>query len=41
MWLDPHLQALWSVLTDVHGWLLVGWLAISIAVVAVVDGEGR
>ena len=38
MWLDPYLQAAWHVLTDLHGWLLVGWLAFSLAVIAVVDG---
>ena len=27
-----------QVLTEMHGWLLVGWLVFSLAVIAVVDG---
>ena len=41
MWLDPYLMSAWAVLSDIHGWLLVGWLVFSLAVIAVVDGEGR
>ena len=41
MWLDPYLMSAWGVLTDAHGWLLVGWLVFSLAVIAVVDGGGR
>ena len=41
MWLDAYLLAAWQVLTDVHGWLLVGWLVFSRAVIAVVDGGSR
>ena len=40
-WLDPYLLAAWQVLTDGHGWLLVGWLGFSLLVIAVVDGGTR
>lgn len=34
-------MAAWEVLTDMHGWLLVAWLAFSLAVIRVVDGGGK
>jgi hypothetical protein len=39
MWPDPMMA--WEVMQDVHGWLLVAWLVISLAVIRVVDGGGR
>jgi hypothetical protein len=39
--MDPYLLQTWDVLTDVHGWLLVGWLGISLLVAWVVDGGAR
>lgn len=42
MWLDPYLMSAWEMLTDVHGWLLAGWLVFSLLVIAVVDdGDKR
>ena len=37
--LDPYLLSAWQVLTDMHGWLLVGWLVFSLLCIAVVDGK--
>ena len=40
MWQDGQLLMLMQVLSDWHGWLLVGWLVSSLLVIAVVgDGD--
>jgi hypothetical protein len=41
MWLDPYLLSAWQVLTEMHGWLLVGWLGFSLLVAWVVDGDAK